>query len=231
MIDLELHAACFRQNWPQEFNALSTTLLHSAPVAPDVCDDMVQSRQAFGLCPIVEQPQFLKSGAFIKVAGFSFRGAPAFYVTEGKIDTLNAARLHLAHVPRRMSDAIAALVDAKMPVPLELYIHEEIPRWTEFRVFIQEGTLIGVSQYYTGERFPQIESHAAEIAQAISDLSAKLVENLHIDSVVADVIVNPAQPGHAARLLELNPFSTSTDPCLFNWRNGGDFDGGFRFFK
>ena len=30
-------------------------------------------------------------------------------------------------------------------------------------------------------------------------------------------------------LIEINPFFEMTDPCLFDWRGGGDFDRTFRY--
>jgi len=59
------------------------------------------------------------------------------------------------------------------------------------------------------------------------------LEAIHLDDVVFDVFVKSRTVGnetvHETKLVEINPFSETTDPALFDWRGGGDFDGSVRF--
>ncbi|HEX8558042.1 MAG TPA: hypothetical protein VF668_08080 [Pyrinomonadaceae bacterium] len=111
----------------------------------------------------------------------------------------------------------------------------EIPAWAEFRCFMKGRELVGVSQYDCRNlgRRPEIAERAGEIKAAIEEFSERVGAAAHLADFVFDVFLNfgEAGRGRAARvtLLELNPFLPATDACLFSWRDGGDFDGSFRF--
>lgn len=113
----------------------------------------------------------------------------------------------------------------------------EIPKWAEFRCFMESRKLIGISQYFLKSLgpSPEIRSFAPTIETAIRGFFDRFVGACHLDDVVFDVYCHP-DPIHAATnsslavtLIELNPFGPSTDPCLFRWGVEGDFDGGFRY--
>jgi len=109
-----------------------------------------------------------------------------------------------------------------------------IPRWAEFRCWMKGRNLVGISQYdchHLGH-CSEIAANASHIRAVIEALFEDLRVVCHLDDVVFDVFVEEGAVAGAplrARLLELNPFFENTDPCLFTWRNGGDFDGSFRF--
>ncbi len=104
-----------------------------------------------------------------------------------------------------------------------------IPQWAEFRIFIREGRVIGVSQYHADGAFPQIGQHEAPLKTAIQVFTAAIVPRLPLPDLALDVFAEPAADGFRIRLVELNPLVQRTDPCLFTWADGGDFDGSFRF--
>lgn len=97
----------------------------------------------------------------------------------------------------------------------------DIPEWTEFRCFIGGGHLLGISQY-NHSVFPEIAARAEQIKEAITAFfDDKFKPVSHLDSVVLDVFLQPT-PGQdedqfVVRMLEINPFLTQCDPCLFNW--------------
>lgn len=107
--------------------------------------------------------------------------------------------------------------------------------WQEWRVFIEDGRLLGVSQYHSSQVFPELRQHVQAIGQAVSTFCETLLPALHLPSVVADVHVSPAGRDRLhTKLAELNPFLPMTDPCLYSWSDlsrldGGRFDGGLRY--
>ncbi len=104
-----------------------------------------------------------------------------------------------------------------------------IPKWAEFRMFIREGRIIGVSQYHADGIFPEIARHEVRLQAALAAFAAQILPRLHLPDVALDVFAEPIADGFRIRLVELNPMVQRTDPCMFTWANGGDFDGSFRF--
>ena len=105
----------------------------------------------------------------------------------------------------------------------------------EFRCFVKERTLVGISQYHCRQlrHYPEIEEHARSIECAIRSFTVEVLPLLHLDDLVLDVFLETeerqtSQP-FSVKLLDVNPFFPKTDACLFSWRSGGDFDGSFRF--
>jgi D123 len=115
--------------------------------------------------------------------------------------------------------------------------------WNEFRALIENGRLVGLSQMFYDQHFPQAWAQAATSeaalrafvnndlipAMACSTKTTRIVED-HIEvtndgepinTFVADIILLDGKP----TLIEVNPFGLS-DPCLFKY--GDDMDGSFR---
>lgn len=96
----------------------------------------------------------------------------------------------------------------------------------EFRCFVEERKLAGISQYVFFEHYPWIEANAARIKATAGDyLRRRLAPVVPQSSFTADLIIDES---FDPILLELNPpwSSRRTDPCLFR---GTDLDGGFRW--
>lgn len=123
--------------------------------------------------------------------------------------------------------------------PPHIFVRQwmEIPRWSEFRCFMRDCKLVGISQYnyLQGESFPEIAEAAGTIEWVIRDqFFPSFSKASHLDSVVFDVFLKrwTARDNSRvweAKLLEINPFFEMTDPCLFCWKDG--FDGSFRYNK
>lgn len=105
-----------------------------------------------------------------------------------------------------------------------------IPPWSEYRLFINGSRLCGASQYHYTKAYPEIVSDHARIHSTLESFAAELVGVLHVDPVIVDVKLtrSPAND-YVAQLVELNPFMPSSDPCLYSWKQGGDFDDSFRW--
>lgn len=108
---------------------------------------------------------------------------------------------------------------------------QDIEPWQEFRCFVRDGQLIGISQYDYMERrfFPQLARDRSLYASAIMVfLRKRVLPVLHVPSAVVDVFVTvegmPSGRGRkaSAKLLEINPYFDLTDPCLFSWEELGD---------
>lgn len=115
------------------------------------------------------------------------------------------------------------------PVTLHLRQWIAIEPWREFRVFIQRGNPVGISQYFWQDTFAQIAMQPAAISSAIMAFLAEIRGELHLPDIVLDLALLPEAEGFRPLLIELNPMSNQTDACLFSWHGGGDFDGGFRY--
>lgn len=116
-----------------------------------------------------------------------------------------------------------------------LFVREwvDLPAWAELRCFMRDRRLVGISQYAWGLGASQeLHTHAPCLERAVRRFFPVFHEACHLDDVVFDVFaVTPLPAGDVlptVRLLELNPFSPKTDPGLFTWEHGGDFDGAFR---
>mgnify|MGYP001026833852 CR=1 FL=1 len=147
------------------------------------------------------------------------------YGVRGVLSTITADN-------ERVGRAIATHSSGNTPLFLHLREYHPLAPWSEFRMFIRDRRLVGVSQYHHHAAYPEIEEHVTPIKATLKAFSRDLIDVLHMDSVVADVFVEQ----HDGRdfkttLIELNPFLWRTDPCLYSWKSGGDFDGGFRYRK
>lgn len=115
-----------------------------------------------------------------------------------------------------------------------------IDDYSEFRCFMQDRKLIGISQYFYQGVYPEITENAGSLKWAIEQFFEKQFRDAsHLDSVVFDVFVKhrggacpsilTESHGYEVKLLEINPFFNLTDPCLFDWNKPEEFQGQLRF--
>ncbi|MGL4309560.1 MAG: hypothetical protein ACRCSU_03655, partial [Paracoccaceae bacterium] len=106
----------------------------------------------------------------------------------------------------------------------------DIPAWSEFRIFVRDGRVIGISQADALGVFPELARHESVLEPALWRFTHALLPRLPMADVVVDVIA-VMEPNLSCRiwLIELNPLVHRSDPGLFTWQFGGDFDGSFRF--
>lgn len=119
-----------------------------------------------------------------------------------------------------------------------IYVREWIDflPWQEWRCFMCNRELIGISQYEYRDYYPEADFFHPVMTDAIREqLWPKFREACHLDNVVFDVITKKIGEDNGSQykaiLLEINPFFRLTDPCLYSWQNVGDFDGGVRVRK
>lgn len=104
----------------------------------------------------------------------------------------------------------------------------DIPLANEWRVFIHEGKIIGVSQYGYLDKLPKYEDLGGLRWALDVWFTNELKPALHLNTVIADVWLRQYQSAPRTflwecKLIEINPFGAWTDPCLFDWRNEGSF--------
>lgn len=122
--------------------------------------------------------------------------------------------------------------------PTRIIVREwiEMPKWAEFRGFIKNRKLVGLSQYnYLNRKaFPEIVKHADSIRWAIEKKVERIADLLPLPDVVADFLYKVKTYGNErvseVKLIELNPFSYWTDPCLFHWNKDKFETFQFRYF-
>jgi hypothetical protein len=174
-------------------------------------------------------------GAFIRLGSRSAKDSTFAHVHGLRInDAVSAVRTLTCDSHRIAFDLHLALKHNYLP---HIFVREwqYIPAWSEFRCFMRDRKLIGISQYDCKNlgRCPEIVKNTLQIEDAINLFFKKFCRASHLDDVVFDVFIEILNQEHdssfSVKLLEINPFFEKTDACLFSWGCNGDFDGSFRF--
>lgn len=174
-------------------------------------------------------------GAFVRLGSRS--GKDSVYADLRGLrvrDADTAIKLLTGNSRRIAFDLRLALIHNYRP---HIFVREwhDIPVWAEFRCFMRNRKLVGMTQYDCKNlrRCPEIAAHASRIKTAIIGFFEKFSRAVHLEDVVFDVFVkNDSRrsiPSFQVTLLELNPFFGQTDACLFDWDRPADFDGSLRF--
>ncbi|EHD21388.1 MULTISPECIES: regulator of eIF2 [Brenneria] len=165
----------------------------------------------------------LNKPAFVRFGGVSYHDASL-----SRLDTVDGIVKQLSVSNRCVASYLWDCLQSSTPVWLFLREWRDIPRWGEFRCFIRDAKVIGVSQYHCLEYFPFLKEKENEIRLQLIMFLQKLLPVLHMNSVVADIAIDYQDGKFTTTLIELNPFIQRTDACLFSWVNGGDFNGRIR---
>jgi hypothetical protein len=175
-------------------------------------------------------------GAFVRLGSRS--GKDSYYAKKYglKIVHVDTAIKILTQASERVAFDLRLALQHHYPPHIFVRQWIEIPKWAEFRCFMKQRKLIGISQYDCKNLgyCPEIAVNAAQIELAIKSFFEKFKVASHLHDIVFDVFV--IMPTHEIshpwkiKLLEINPFFSKTEAGLFHWHNGGDFDGSFRFF-
>lgn len=225
----EAYIACMRGNWPDAL------ILHSgrAPLLIDIPSELTEQllhlSNAFPLSGLIEPKLEDATPTFLKIAGFSFRELPIFHMTEAKIDDVSTLRLYLRELPSRVRWGLSKLRSQHAIAQIELHPWRKIEPELEFRCFIREGKLVGISQYDADSYFAEVVAQASSLEEALRSFVAGFIDDLHIDTCAADICFLRTPAGMSARLMELNPLVGSTDKCLFSGLPDSYLDGRFLY--
>lgn len=148
----------------------------------------------------------------------------------GRLKTGHDAFRLMTMYSSRICDDLLAHTSMGWPCSIWLREGTNIPAWSEFRCFAHMGKLVGISQYFYREVFPEIARNADAIEKAIvAFYEEKFRPVCPVDTVIFDVYATPSSEGFSIRLIEINPFDPLTDPCMFQWDSLQEFDGSMRF--
>ena len=183
-----------------------------------------------------EAARVFRDGFFIRLGSRSPKDSFLGNMEGFKCATGNRALQLLFDSPERIYADVSLAVAHDYKPQIWLREWTDIPQWSELRCFMQNRRLVGVSQYdyLEQERFNELANEADSIKWAIERFfQNQFLPVVHLDNVVFDVWVKRQEHGNnrtwEVRLLEINPFEIYTDPCLFSWKDGGDFDGTIRY--
>ena len=113
--------------------------------------------------------------------------------------------------------------DKEQEMSVLLLDYQNINYSTETRCFVKDNKLVAVSQYYCDLKNTYADPQ--QVCESIQNFFAanKLTE---LTSYVFDVYLDDK---NKVRLIELNPFSHGTDPCLFTWVEIDEFPYKFKY--
>jgi hypothetical protein len=97
---------------------------------------------------IAHMPADVSGGVFVKLAGYSFRGHPAFDVLAGRIADRDDMGLMFGSLPGRIRWAMHQSAKAGLPVECDIFVWRVIPAETELRLVISDGKLVEVRRYW-----------------------------------------------------------------------------------
>ena len=249
------------ENWPAELRKLSMKSI-DIPLSIDEANmlgvNMIELNEIF-IDSKIEVPrkatfrnvisklkdafQDMPNGAFVKLGSRSPKDR-LYYRDIGNPckNADDALKILLGCSERICDDLYLAVTKEYCP---HIWIREwvNIPKWAEFRCFVYKNKLLGISQYFYDEYFPEIINNDEWIKALIKKFYSDYFKSAcHLDTVIFDVYLEQLRivEEFKVNLIEINPFIESTDFCLHNdCRKEGvmsppdfsKFDGGFRYVK
>lgn len=100
----------------------------------------------------------------------------------------------------------------------ELVLRKWTNNWvpgTEFRCFIKDNKLIGISQRHINTYFDYLINSKDRILSGINNFFNRKIKNLFADNCYTfDLYIDSQNHFH---LVDFNPFGEITDPMLFSW--------------
>jgi len=113
---------------------------------------------------------------------------------------------------------------------IEVVVREwmDIPISNEFRGFVNNKQLNGLSQYFDMCYFKELHEDKEAIAHRIHEFFAAIKDDIPLASYILDFCITRAGKEY---IIELNPFSRTTDAALFNWDHDAEVlnSGPFQF--
>jgi len=228
---VDTHLACLRANWPDALQTFASTYPKLIDIPRDLSGQLLSLSHGYPLCELIEPEMKEESSYFLKVAGFSFREAPIFHHCMGEIENINTLRLFLREIPARVKWGLRVLFERDLTAQIELYPWREMDQSSEFRCFISDGNLVGISQYDSDFALPIVDAQARQIERALRSFVSSVLPNLHIPTLSLDVHFEHGLNASSLKLIELNPFGQSTDLCLFGGAGTEAFDGRFLYCR
>lgn len=243
---LELVKPTYIENWPKELCSLSigqVGIKLSLKEAEILCSNNLELNECFDFPKFQNADEIIKKidqeiikfpkGAFVRLGSRSPKDC--LYPSKDKCFTGKDAFQRLTACSERISDDLSLAINNEYEPYIWLREWKEIPEWAEFRCFMKDRKLIGISQYnyLQNKIYPEIEQYKATILSLISGFFDHFKKVSYLNNVIFDIFIQLKIIDNLyyweIKLLEINPFFELTDPCLFDWRKLEEFKGQFLF--
>jgi len=233
--------ATFAEEWPDEVIALADPMVRIDLTPGDILAIGARTeefRDEYEIDDLLGLSEGLLSGfdeallqlgpfVHVRLGGCSFKkpGKPP-----EPVHSADRLSNYLLRDNKRVAGFLGGAMSGDYPAALFVQKWLTIEHWAEYRMFMKDRVFIGASQYFHTRSFMAIRNRADLVVEALVDFALRFRQVSHLDSAAVDVRLEPLPDGRfKAVLIELNPLIVRTDPCLFSWKNGGDFDGTFRY--
>jgi hypothetical protein len=126
------------------------------------------------------------------------------------------------------SDKVTASLRSGDSTCLTVRPYRRMDPGREFRFFVRDRALSGVSQYHLDRRYARVANRESEVWKAACDWLGQLTEGLPADDLVLDAYLTSTD---RFLIVDLNSWGDPTDPLLFKtWDRDWSADkGGIRF--
>lgn len=171
----------------------------------------------------------LPAAPFVRLGSRSPKDTAAALLSRGRAGSGQAVLKLLTAGSLRMAVDLDRCLRSGYAPWIYLRTWQPIPWHDEFRAFVRDRRVIGVSQYFHTSEWPASPGAAETIrvyARRLQDGLQGLLPLLHLPDVVVDVALDARAEG-GLRLIELNPWGDRSDAGLFLW-NAAEFDGCLR---
>jgi hypothetical protein len=238
----------FLESWPESLLALAISHVHlrltpeeagALAGSPPLWRERLVATDPKGLHTIAAKVQEVLEGAqqggFVRLGSGSPKDSTLFRYHHGRARTAVMALKFLQTSPRTRAH-LSRLTELGHSIHLFVRRWEQILPWQEFRCFMRDRRLVGISQiaHQGDEPDYSLASTAEKITQTLQVFFANVAQASHLGSAVFDVLCDAgAGDGAPSRvyLLDANPWGPSSDACLFDWEKPEGFDGSFRYLK
>lgn len=186
---------------------------------------------------VAEAVTHFPAGAFVRLGSRSPKDSWSWHREGGpRILPGEDPLRHLLDVSERAAEDLQLALENGYPPHVWVRQWVDIPPWAELRLFMKGRRLVGVSQYLYRHRSDDLDREQDIVRWGLKQFFTQLREASHLDDAIFDVFPKLIRRGNEGviefMLIEVNPFCTMTDPCLFTWNGEGrDLDGTFRYVR
>lgn len=195
----KLASHCF----PTEFVSLEKEEV-KALIAGETEGDIVRAVQK----RLKEAMHKFSGGRFISVDTVAPTDTERFEAKHGKTFSAESAWNVLCASAKVKAAAEAGLVSTICVRP---YRHMQPAR--EFRLFVKEGKLAGMSQYWLIRHFARLPDRQEKYWKKADHLISAIAEQLPMKDIVVDIYITS---GGDILILDLNPWGEPTAPLMYN---------------